>query len=98
MTNQFRAAGGGGFDKYREDSVASRSPVTMADALSDALTHPEDQVWPDHTPWSFETPTPVQAVLQTAPAAFEWLAEIALLSPEPLGTDPEGFARIRLTL
>lgn len=97
-TNPFRAAGGGGFAASPPDRVCLRSKVSLSDALVAALADPDDLVWPAQIPWQFACAKPVQAILETAPQALDWLDDIRHLAPVPDGKTPDGFARLRLTL
>ncbi|MGC1495479.1 MAG: 5'-nucleotidase C-terminal domain-containing protein [Sulfitobacter sp.] len=97
-TNQFRAAGGGGYAPLPGDAVIHRSPITSEAALIGVLAHPADMIWPSQTPWSFDCKTTAKAMLHTSPAALGYLDEIADLSPQHCGTTPDGFAKLRLTL
>jgi 2',3'-cyclic-nucleotide 2'-phosphodiesterase / 3'-nucleotidase len=87
-TSQFRAGG---------DEVALRSAVPLTRTLTEAIADPADP-WPPHLPWQFADTGGMRAVFRTAPAALDLLDEIAPLSPEPLGIDDEGFARVRVTV
>ena len=97
-TNQFRAAGGGGFAPFPHDAVILRSTIPPEAAMIDALAHPNDMLWPSQTPWSFGCETTVQAMLHTSPTALNHLHDAAHLSPQPCGTTIDGFAKLRLTL
>ncbi len=98
-TNQFRAAGGGGIIQARPDSICLRSNINISDALIDALRHPSDAPWQHQTPWTFGIDgQPLQATLNTAPAAQQFLADMAHLSPIVAGTTADGFLRITLDL
>lgn len=98
VTNQFRAAGGGGIVATDPDNVVLRSEVNISDAVIDALAHPEDRVWAPHVPWSFDCDGTVQATLHTAPDARACLRDAAHLSPRYTGDTDAGFAQVRLTL
>lgn len=96
-TNQFRAAGGGGFDRVDADDVALRSPLPLADALIAALGASQDHPWSNTLPWHFDA-AGAQAVLYTSPDALPFLHDIAHLSPSPRGMTASGFAQIGIYL
>ncbi len=97
-TNQFRAAGGGGMPALPCDTIALRSKTSISDALTHALSDPQDQLWPSDTPWSLACCGTTQAILKTSPQALDHLTDVAQLHPEYTGTAPDGFACLRLTL
>ncbi|WP_276521374.1 5'-nucleotidase C-terminal domain-containing protein [Sulfitobacter dubius] len=96
-TNQFRAAGGGGFDCAPKATVVLRNPMPLSEALITTLADPSAVLWPDAPPWRFSA-VEAQAILHTTPDALPFIKEIAHLSPNPGGTTPLGFAEIRLHL
>ena len=96
-TNQFRAAGGGGFDRTPIADVALRSPLPLTDALIAALATGPDHPWSDALPWHFDA-TGAQAVHYTSPGALPFLNDIAHLSPDPRGMTASGFAQIWIRL
>ena len=96
-TNQFRAAGGGGFDRAAKDDVALRSPLSLSDALIAALATLQACPWSDALPWRFDA-AGAQAVLFTSPEALPFLQDIAHLSPTPRGMTASGFAQIAIRL
>ncbi|NNE51765.1 MAG: hypothetical protein HKN30_05110 [Sulfitobacter sp.] len=98
VTNQFRAAGGGGHRTGPSCEVIHRSPVPIEEALIDSFQNPFDRVFEDFTPWCFSCKDRVEAILETAPAALQYLQETAHLSPVVRGRSTEGFATLRLTL
>ena len=98
VTNQFRAAGGGGIDLRGVSEVLHRSPVPIEKALAGAVQRPFEQVWDDHPPWRISCDDPVKAVLQTAPEAVKYLPDAAHLFPEVRGSTPSGFVSLQLTL
>lgn len=97
-TNNFRAAGGGGGRTFGENRVICRSTMPMTTALSQVLDWKSPVFALDTQPWKFKPALDVTAILPTAPEALRYLSEIAHLAPVSLGTDPLGFARIRLSL
>jgi len=97
-TNQFRAAGGGGFNSVEDPQIALRTTVTIEAALVAALGHPDNHLWVQTPPWSFQCTGNVQAILETAPAGLQFLDDIAPLSPRLIGTTHQGFAKIAVTL
>lgn len=97
-TNVFRAAGGGGGRRFDARDVVFQSETDDAAALLSLL---EDTGFPfglNEKPWGFAHSCGVHAVIRSAPESVQYLREIAHLSPQPLGTDDQGFARIRLRL
>ncbi len=97
-TNQFRAAGGGGYAPLPSDSLAHRSDVTPEAALIETLANTDDAIWHSQMPWSFDCQHTTSAMLHTSPNALDHLVELAHLSPQHCGTTPDGFAKLRLTL
>lgn len=95
-TNQFRAAGGGGYANLEARRVLLKRRISNEAALIDALRHPDDTLWHNSTPWHLSSADPLHAVIHTAPKALDHLSDIAHLNPKPLGSTPAGFARIRL--
>ena len=96
--NQFRAVGGGGFQRVPPDDILLKDPYSLHQALLELLAQPETTWRVDACPWSFSTPSPVQAILETAPDAVAHLDQIAHLNPEVLGETANGFLQLRLTL
>ena len=97
-TNQFRAAGGGGFQSIHATRLVLKTNIRTDDALRRLLATSAEPIWEDHIPWSFACPKPVRAILETSPRALDHLDEIAHLRPQPLGIDTSGFAQIKLSL
>jgi 2',3'-cyclic-nucleotide 2'-phosphodiesterase/3'-nucleotidase len=98
LTNSYRAAGGGGLCPELPASrhLPLRHTLNRA-ALEDHVAqlgrvrarHPGDT-------WRLTAAPGSTAVFDTAQAASTCLDDIAAYRPEPLGTTPEGFLRIRL--
>ncbi|MEW9918323.1 5'-nucleotidase C-terminal domain-containing protein [Marimonas sp. MJW-29] len=97
-TNVFRAAGGGGGWRYAEGDVVLRSNTGLETALTGLLAGNGFPFALSAKPWRFSCAQTVKAVIRSAPDSLKYLREINHLSPQPLGTDAEGFTRIRLTL
>tara|TARA_R110002049_G_scaffold307712_2_gene509080 strand:- start:52179 stop:54011 length:1833 start_codon:yes stop_codon:yes gene_type:complete len=101
-TNQFRAAGGGGFDRVPEHDILVRSPVNLEQAMADVFETPPQEAASAGTqglrimPWRFAPAPGVQAIFETSPEALLWLDDLAHLSPTALGSTADGFARLRL--
>lgn len=96
ITNQFRAAGGGGYAPQPADRVVMRSNQRLEDGLRAALRRPDAGLW--HTPpWRVVPSKPVCATLETSPDALQHLHQIAQLSPHVGPTTAEGFVQLRLT-
>ena len=97
-TNQFRAAGGGGFQPTDPADIVLRKPANLQDALVRELSEIDPPLWEAVPPWCFEPDLDVHAMLHTSPDACDHLSDIAHLRPEISGMTPDGFARLRLTL
>jgi 2',3'-cyclic-nucleotide 2'-phosphodiesterase/3'-nucleotidase len=98
VTNQFRAAGGGGFQSADETGLILKTNIRTEDAIRRFLGTGTRPLW-DHTQsWRFGCHKPVRAVLETSPKAIRCLGEIAHLQPQSLGMADNGFAQVRLTL
>ncbi|NNK16866.1 MAG: hypothetical protein HKP51_08175, partial [Sulfitobacter sp.] len=97
-TNQFRAAGGGGGHQFDENQIILRSETSVPSALIHLLKEGDYAYDLAGKPWQFAAPYPVSAVIRSAPESHKYLRDIAHLSPSYQGNDPEGFARIRLSL
>ena len=96
VTNQFRAAGGGGYARMPADRVLLRSPLPLCDALTAVLADPNNPLW-DQTPWRIKPAQNVTATLLTSPNATRYLADIAHLSPQVGPLTEDGFAQLHLT-
>lgn len=94
-TDQFRAAGGAGFERTANHDIYLRLPCTSESAVVEALHKPAQ---PRPVPWTFAPCGGVTALLPTAPQAADHLDAIAHLSPRTLGLDASGFLRVALTL
>jgi 2',3'-cyclic-nucleotide 2'-phosphodiesterase / 3'-nucleotidase len=68
------------------------------DVLLRHLARSQSAPVPPPLEWSFRHMPGTSVTLDTAPAAVEHLAEVAALSPEPLGLTEDGFLRFRLHL
>lgn len=97
-TNQFRAAGGGGYGPFSADQVAARFPVEMEHVLRSTLNAPKRDAWLTDRPWRLSADHPYRADLLTSPQAADFMDEISHLDPQIIGTEPTGFLRLRLTL
>ncbi|MFC6582893.1 5'-nucleotidase C-terminal domain-containing protein [Sulfitobacter aestuariivivens] len=98
VTNQFRAAGGGGYDRITEDNIILRHPDRAETAFIKALAAPRDTVFDATPPWSFVPQSGVEAVFYTSPHALRYLDQIKPLEPASMACNSTGFARLRLTL
>lgn len=97
-TNQFRAAGGGGYAATACEDVIVRTaqlkPTDFVAAFDRVAAEPLETLHP----WQLQRGSGRQAILETAPEAHAHLEEIAAFSPEPLGLSERGFLRVRVTL
>lgn len=96
VTDQFRAAGGGGYAPLPADRVILRSDQRLEQGLTGALSEPEDGTW-RVSPWRIAPANPVSATLETSPDALQHLHQIAHLSPHVGPTTAEGFVQLRVT-
>lgn len=97
-TNQFRAAGGGGYAAAAKHQILPTAPVPLSYALVKALTASDDMKWRQADPWKLRCTTPTTAVLLTSPHARSLLSELAAHRPVPLGIDGQGFLHLQITL
>ena len=97
-TNQFRAAGGGGFLATPHDSILLRKSALAPSDFAREVPLDKPDMWAPTPPWHFAPNLGVQATMLTNPAAVDYLEDIAHLSPEMLDITPSGFARLRVTL
>ncbi len=96
ITNQFRAAGGGGYPQMPSDRVILRSTERLEDGLREVFAAPEPAPW-EVSPWRIAPSKPVSATLETSPDALQHLHQIAQLSPHVGPTTAEGFVQLRVT-
>ena len=96
VTNQFRAAGGGGYPPLPVDDVILRSAQRLEEGLIEVLSDPDDGKW-QAPPWRIAPSSPVSATLETSPDALQHLHQIAQLSPHVGPTTGEGFVQLRVT-
>ena len=97
-TNQFRAAGGGGYAPCTPDQIIARHPEPMSELLVRHLRDPETSPFQEGAPWRFSPLNGIQATFNSAPEAANYLHGIDHLSPQLCGQTREGFLRIRVTL
>ena len=95
VTNQFRAAGGGGYDPLPADHVILRSDQRLEEGLTEVLSKPCPSNWVP--PWRIAPSSPVSANIETSPDALQHLQQIARLSPDVGPTTAEGFVELRVT-
>ena len=98
ITDQFRAAGGGGFECIEDDRVVLRRKDTDEAAIAAALAGNAPSQWRNTAPWTFANCGGLPAELATSPLAEHYLHEIAHMSPKIMGYDCSGFLRLKLTL
>lgn len=97
-TNQFRAAGGGGFLATPRERILMRKPALTAEDFSREVAETGHDVWPAEPAWRFAPDLGLHATILTSPVAAQYLDDIAHLSPEILDITCEGFARLRVHL
>ena len=96
VTNQFRAAGGGGYQPLPAERVVLRSDQRLEEGLIEVLSNPDVGKW-QQPPWRIAPSSPVSATLETSPDALQHLHQIAQLSPHVGPTTAEGFVQLRVT-
>jgi 2',3'-cyclic-nucleotide 2'-phosphodiesterase/3'-nucleotidase len=97
VTNNYRAAGGGGFPGTGSAArVVASGPTNRAALLAHIRACPEIDSVPRPGGWRLVAPAGSTAILDTGPGAAAHLAEIGALRPESLGRTPRGFLRLRL--
>jgi 2',3'-cyclic-nucleotide 2'-phosphodiesterase/3'-nucleotidase len=97
VTNNYRAAGGGGFPGTGPDARVVASGETNRAALRAHLRAcPEIDGRPAAGGWRLTAPPGATALYDTGPGAARHLSEIAALGPETLGLTRQGFLRLRL--
>jgi 2',3'-cyclic-nucleotide 2'-phosphodiesterase/3'-nucleotidase len=97
VTNNYRAAGGGGFPGTGPGARLVASGATNRAAL---LAHiracPDIGTRPAPGGWRLTAPAGATALYDTGPGAASFLSEIADLAPDCIGLTPQGFLRLRL--
>jgi len=99
-TNQFRAAGGGGYPPCTEDQIVLRSGTNLSDTLAEIVAGRTPMRRPDDShPWRLRTPDQtMQASFDTSPSAAPFVRQISHLYPKSRAElTPRGFLRLRLT-
>ncbi len=96
-TTSYRAAGGGGFPGAEPANIVLRSQTTVAQAIEAELSAGPARRF-DIEPWRITADLNAQAVLATGPGALQYFPEISNHAPEVLGSDAEGFLRLRVSL
>ncbi|WP_062226259.1 bifunctional 2',3'-cyclic-nucleotide 2'-phosphodiesterase/3'-nucleotidase [Aureimonas frigidaquae] len=97
-TNSFRSCGGGHFPGLSPERIALSTADETRDILSAWLSAQSCVDASIRPGWSFAPTGGAQVLFETGTAALPYLADIAHLSPEPLGTTANGFLKLRLTL
>ncbi|MEM6306179.1 MAG: 5'-nucleotidase C-terminal domain-containing protein, partial [Pseudomonadota bacterium] len=99
VTNQFRAAGGGGFEPVDPGDVVLRLPGIEEARFSEALRCSDGALgWDAPMPWRFCAAQGLFAELRTSPLAEAHLEDIAHLSPQIRGLRDDGFLSIEIAL
>ena len=97
-TTDHRAGGGGLYQPFSAGEVVVHGRAPLRAALLDYLKAPDCAAVRDTKPWRLTSDLGCSAVVLTAPEAVDYLQDIAHMSPQIVGTSPEGFLRIRLSL
>jgi len=97
-TNQFRAAGGGGYASIPHERIAVRVQTPLQAVLIDTLRAAAPSPWPGQVPWRFAGHGALRATVLTHPEAMRDTAAIAHLHPERIGETDGGFIRLLVTL
>lgn len=97
-TNQFRAAGGGGYAPTPAGRIVLRTTASPQENMIEILTSGCPAPWQDTPPWRFAPLDGVRAIIRTHPDAAKVLNDIAHLSPRIIGTTPQGFIRLQVKL
>jgi 2',3'-cyclic-nucleotide 2'-phosphodiesterase/3'-nucleotidase len=98
--NNYRANGGGHFPFIANAQPISLPPLDIKSALRDYLSKhlPADPMEQAPYPFAILPLSGACAILRTGQGALRHLGELDVYSPQVLGTDADGFVRIRLTL
>ncbi|UWR26794.1 5'-nucleotidase C-terminal domain-containing protein [Sulfitobacter sp. S223] len=97
-TNQFRVAGGGGYPLTNPDRIVAASDRALQDAIIGVLRSSAPHPYAGQPPWRFAPQNGVETSFLTHPDAQNYLEEIADLKPQVLGTTPQGFLSLSITL
>ncbi len=97
-TNQFRAAGGGGYAPCAPDQIIAQCPQPFHDTLIAHLQKPKGCAWQKASPWRFAPLCGVETTFNTSVDAAAHLDDISYLSPRACGHTDDGFLRVRITL
>ncbi len=97
-TNSYRAAGSGGYIQADPSRHLDLGRTPIRDLLIRHLASGAIPDQPEAPCFRFRPMPGTTVSFATSPAATAHLDEIADLRPEPLGLDPDGFARFRLHL
>ena len=98
VTNNYRAAGGGGFPGTgaEAEAVAASTHPNRSALLAHVRALTEITHRPQGEGWRLTAPPGTSALFDTSPAAAGHLDEIAHYAPEPQGLTETGFLRLRL--
>lgn len=97
-TNQFRAAGGGGYTDLNLPAPLFQSDLTPVQAIVQALQSDDLTEWMTIKSWQLNCGGTFKAVFESSPIAARYFSEIDALCPEILGQTETGFDRIQITL
>jgi 2',3'-cyclic-nucleotide 2'-phosphodiesterase/3'-nucleotidase len=97
-TNQFRAAGGGGYGDLNLAEPVFQFDLTPAQSIAQALQNDGFAEWMDWAPWRLTCDCMRKGVFECSPKAAHYFSEIKGLAPEILGRTETGFDRIQVTL
>ncbi|MGB3245163.1 MAG: 5'-nucleotidase C-terminal domain-containing protein [Sulfitobacter sp.] len=98
VTDQFRAAGGGGFERLGPERLVLRREEPGEAAFAHALAETAAPPWQGNGAWQFAPCDGMRCEFSTSPMAEPYLDQISHLSPQVLGLDNAGFLRLKLSL
>ncbi len=97
-TNQFRAAGGGGYDALNLAEPVFQCDLTPTQSITQALQNDDFAEWMETVSWRLICDGMRKGVFECSPNAAHYFHEIKGLAPKILGHTETGFDRIQVTL
>ncbi len=97
-TNQFRAAGGGGYPQTATENIVAWGSKPLDAAMIDCLNSDVTCLWDELPAWRFRADGAIDTHILTHPDALDCLDDIAHLQPRLAGGTPEGFIKLAITL